>query len=92
MMQQTEILFEEIDRLGQELYEGRLRALVETPENIGRELVMDVASGDYEIDADGLAASRCLQARRPGAPLYGVRIGYNAVYAIGGSLRRTTEE
>lgn len=80
---------EELDRRGQELYETRLRALVETPENIGRELVVDVLSGDYEIDADGLAASHRLLARHPNGALYGVRIGYNAVYSIGGVLERT---
>jgi hypothetical protein len=65
---------------------------VETPEKIGKHLVMDVECGDYEIDSDGIAASHRLQARRPGAPRYGVRIGYNAVYAIGGNLWQTTDE
>jgi hypothetical protein len=80
---------EEIDRRGEELYETRLRSLVETPENIGREIVIDVETGDYEIDADGMAASRRLLSRRPGAALYGARIGYNAVYTLGGVLERT---
>lgn len=80
---------EEIDRRGEELYEKRLRRLVETPENIGREIVIDVETGDYEIDTDGMAASRRLLARHPGAALYGARIGYDAVYTLGGVLERT---
>jgi hypothetical protein len=80
---------EEIDRRGQELYEQRIRALVDTPENLGKEVVIDVETGDYEIDPSGLAASRRLQARRPGASLYGARIGYNAVYTLGGVLKPT---
>jgi hypothetical protein len=51
--------------------------------------VIDVETGHYEIDDDGLAASRRLLAKRPGAPLYGLRIDYNAVYALGGVLKPT---
>ena len=80
---------EEIDRRGQELYEGNIRPRVETTENIGRQIVIDVETGDYEIDEDGLAASYRLLARHPGAPLYGARIGYNAVYTLGGVLEPT---
>lgn len=35
-----------------------------------------------------MAAGRRLQMRRPDARMYGKRIGYNAVYAVGGSLTR----
>ncbi|MGH2585157.1 MAG: hypothetical protein ACRDJE_09595 [Dehalococcoidia bacterium] len=83
---------EEIGRRGQALYDRDIRPLVETPTNIGKQIVIDVESGEYEIDDDGLAAGRRLLARRPGAPLYGLRIGYNAVYALGGELRRTSAQ
>jgi hypothetical protein len=76
---------EEISRRGNEIYETRLRAM-DTPEDLGRQIVIDVETGDYEIDADGLAASRRILARRPDAMLYGLRIGYNAVYSLGGVL------
>jgi hypothetical protein len=82
---------EEIARRGQELYERSLRSKVETEENIGKQIVIDVETGEYEIDEDGLAASRRLMAKRPDAALYGARIGFNAVYALGGTLTRTTE-
>jgi hypothetical protein len=79
---------EEIHRRGEALYHQRLRRLVETPENVGKEIVIDVETGDYAIDESGLAASHHLLARHPGAALYGLRIGYNAVYALGGEVRR----
>jgi hypothetical protein len=82
----------EIDRRGQELYEQQIRVQVETPENIGKQIVIDVETGDYAIDTDGLKASRCLLAKHPGAALYGLRIGYNAVYTIGGVLTPTTHQ
>lgn len=83
---------EEIVCRGQELYERKIRPRVETEENIGKQIVIDVETGDYEIDADGLAASHRLLAKHPGAALYGARIGYDAVYALGGALTRTATE
>ena len=38
------------------LYEERLRDLLETEENIGKILVIDTASGDYEMDTDRVEA------------------------------------
>lgn len=71
-----------------EMYEN-LRPQVETPENIGKLIVMDVDSGDYEIDALGIESSRRLQARHPGTTLYALRIGYKAVESFYGVLERT---
>jgi hypothetical protein len=80
---------EVIDQRGQELYEERIREQVETEENIGKILAIDVETGDYEIADDPLTAGRRLLARHPGAAIFALRIGYNAVYALGGSLTRT---
>jgi hypothetical protein len=80
---------EQIGRRGQEIYEGKLRPFVETPENIGKIISIDVNTGDYEIDDDLIKAGDRLLARHPGACLYGVRIGYDAVYAVGGTLAKT---
>lgn len=88
-MPHARISNEEIDRRGQELYERQIRDQVETPDNIGKQIVIDIETGDYEIDDDGLKASRRLLAKHPGAALYGLRIGYNAVYTIGGVLTPT---
>ncbi len=82
---------EEIGQCGQEIYESRLRTLLETEENIGKIVSIGVDSGDYEIADDLLAAGRRLQQRRSDAQMYGKRIGYNAVYAVGGSLLRTAQ-
>lgn len=77
-----------LGRRAQELYE-RLRPGIETPENIGKLIVMEVESGDYEIDDMGVETSRRLQNRHPDATLYALRIGYKAVEALGGILERT---
>ena len=79
----------EITRRGQELYEQSIRNLVETQENVGKIVSIDIETGDYEIGDDLISTGDRLFARHPGAALYGARIGYNAVYAVGGSLVRT---
>ncbi len=48
-----------LGRRARELYE-RLRLVVETPENIGKFIVLDVESGDYEADEQGIKSSRRL--------------------------------
>lgn len=79
---------DEIGVRGQEIYEQRLRPVVKTEENIGKIISIDVVTGDFEIADDLLSAGRRLQVRRPDALMYGKRIGYNAVYALGGTLVR----
>ena len=82
----------EIARRGKKLYQQTLRAKAETEDNIGKIISIDIETGDYEIDADLLQAANRLRARHPGAGLWGERIGYDAVYALGGGvLTRTTE-
>src|SRR5947208_4058524 len=89
LMNQARTVRTSLGDRARELYEG-LRAKVETPENIGKLIVMDVESGDYEIDEQGIEASRRLQARHPGATLYALRIGYRTVESFAGVLERTT--
>jgi hypothetical protein len=79
---------QEITRKGQELYE-QLRKRIETPENIGKIISIDIETGDYEVGDDLITTGDRLFARHPGAALYGARIDYNAVYALGGTLVRT---
>ncbi len=88
-MLQPRFAGEEVRRLGQELYEKQIRAVVETEENIGKLISIDVETGDYAIGDDPIINGDTLFAKHPGAALYGARIGYDAVYAMGGTLTRT---
>lgn len=81
---------EEIDRRASELYEGGIRARVETSENIGKILVLDVETGEYEIDASGIVANQRALAKHPGAALFGFRIGYPVVESFGGGSIQST--
>ena len=74
---------EEVAERGEAIYEQQIRPLVER-EDKGKYVVLDIESGDYEIDQDHLAATKRMMERRPGAVLYGLRIGYPAAYRLGG--------
>ena len=70
----------------------RLRQQIETPENIGKLILLDLDSGDYEIDDEtNLEAIRRLQNRHPISELFALRIGYEAVASFCGSLERLPE-
>jgi hypothetical protein len=79
---------EEIAARGDAIYESRIRAAVE-PEHRGQFVIIDIASGDYEVDCDDLTASNRLLVRHPGALLYGVRVGFPAAYRLGCQLLKT---
>lgn len=74
---------EEIARRGSELYEREIRAKVEEG-NIGKVVVIDIETGDYEIDDEQLTAAHRLRAKHPDAAAYAIRIGYPALAKIGG--------
>lgn len=81
-------LDEMISKIGHEIYETQLRGKVETEENIGKLISIDINTGDYEIAEKLVQAIKRLQARRPDAEIWSERIGYDAVYGVGGSIRR----
>ncbi|MEG4576554.1 hypothetical protein QUA56_28340 [Microcoleus sp. N3A4] len=84
----AEQLFE---KRGKELYENFIRAQVETPENIGKIISINVETGEYEIGEDLVVTSSKLKVKQPNAIIWGERIGFDAVYAVGGTLVRTAE-
>lgn len=79
------------DKRGKELYENVIRAQVETPDNIGKIIAINVETGEYEIGEDLVVTSGKLRAKQTNAIIWGERIGFDAVYAVGGTLVRTAE-
>ena len=55
-------------------------------QNKGKFLVVDVETGEYEVDDDDAAATRRALAKRPDAVLYGLRIGSPTAYRLGGHM------
>ncbi len=79
----------ELGKKAEKLYE-HFRSQLEIDENIGKIVVFDVVSGDYEMDATGIESSQRLRERHPAAHLYALRIGYKAVFSFAGYLERTS--
>ncbi|NJM49141.1 MAG: hypothetical protein HC860_25685 [Alkalinema sp. RU_4_3] len=80
---------EDIAQRGHQIYDLTLRTQVETTENIGQIIAIDLNTSEYEIDPDLLIACNRLKARHPNTITWAGRIGYDAVYAIGGTITRT---
>jgi len=87
-MQRSQMKSEEVARRGQALYDAGIRARVETAENIGKMVIIDVETGEYAVDATGLDAADRLHAKRQDSALYGIRIGYNVAESLGGVMER----
>ena len=75
---------------GKEWY-VRIRPLVDNEANVGKIVTIDVDSGDYEVDADLLTAGERLRVRHPDAVIWSERIGYDVVFAIGGTRTRIAQ-
>ena len=69
---------------GQKIYDESIKPLLDLDQERGKFVVIDVESGDYEIDKRGLEASRRLRQRNPNAVTYRVRIGFSAALRMGG--------
>jgi hypothetical protein len=73
---------EKIAERGEAIYDRQIRSHVES-DHRGDYLVLDINSGEYEIDPEDLIATKRLLARCPDAVIYGLRIGHRAAYRLG---------
>ena len=80
----------EIALRGEELYEACIRARVEEKFD-GKIIVIDVESGDYEIDDSTLNAANRLKLKHPDAVMYSLRVGYQVVYSFRGVPSRRSK-
>lgn len=74
---------EETARRGDEIYERVVRPLVGEIDS-GRVVAIDVDSEQFAVGEDTIQASDELLARCPGAEIWFVRIGHDALHRIGG--------
>ncbi len=78
----------EVARRAKHLYESIIRQQVEMEGNIGKMVIIDIETGDYEVDETGLKAARNLSKKNSNARLFGIRIGYNVAVSFGGVMER----
>ena len=85
-MNLTELSKEEFAALAKEIYYREIRPQV-IDAHRGDFLVLDVESGDYEVDEDSLEAGLRMKKRRPDGRRFMFRIGYQAAFSFGGMIK-----
>lgn len=83
---------QETVRRGEEWFERAIRQEVDKPENFGKRLIINIETGEYEMDDDSLVATHRLLAKDPDAQLYGMKIGFPAASKRGGSWPATVKK
>lgn len=73
---------DEIVARGQEIYEKQLKGKLE-PQNVGKFLVIDIETGEYEMDEDDLTAALRAYNKNPDGARYEMKIGYATSGTIG---------
>ena len=74
---------------GEKIYLETIKPHIDLGQERGKFIVIDVDTGDYEIDKRDAAATKRLHERRPSAVTYAVRVGRPAAYRmIGGKINR----
>ncbi len=82
---------DELGRGARAIFDARIVATL-TPGDVGKYLVIDTQTGEWELDDNDYQASLKAYRKNPGARTwYGVRIGYRAVYNIWGTSTDASE-
>lgn len=80
----------EVASRGEAIYRREIRDRVD-PKYKDKFLVIDIETGEYEMNADDLVATKCLLAKHPDAVIYGLQIGSPTAYRIGGHFSVETQ-
>ena len=72
---------ERLAQLGADVFEHHVRDRL-TPDDDGKFVALDVATGDDEVDEDDYAAAARLRSRLPAAEIWLERAGYPTAYQI----------
>ena len=75
---------------GQQWYENGIRQQVDTEENVGKIVAIDVETGEFVLAPDHIAALAAIRGRVANPFLYFLRVGYVTPTKIGGALKRET--
>ncbi|MEA5477407.1 hypothetical protein VB774_07215 [Pseudanabaena galeata UHCC 0370] len=81
---------EEVAHRARHLYKNSIRQKVETDENIGKMVIVNIETGAYEVKT-GIKAAHNLIAKHPYARLFGICIGYNVAASLGGVMERVNK-
>jgi hypothetical protein len=90
-MQTILLSSEEVAHQAMELYASSIRDAVEIEDNIGKMVIIDIETGAYKVDLNGIESARKLRQQNPTARLFGIRIGYNVAVSFSGVMERTAK-
>jgi hypothetical protein len=83
---QTQQEMDQIAKRGTDLYETRIRRVVEDG-NLNRFLAIDIDSSDYAVADMGYEAAMEVKRKHPKARIWLIRIGHIAAASFGGDTR-----
>ncbi len=78
---------QEVAARGEAIYLRQIRDKL-NPKHKGEFVVIDIETGEYEINADDVAATKRLLTNYPDAVIYGLRVGFSTAYRIGGGFSK----
>jgi hypothetical protein len=81
-MSHTRYSSDEIAERGQALFDRDIRGKLDASAR-GKFLVLDIETGEYEIDSDQRAALKRARAKHPEAALYLLRVGHPTAFRLG---------
>ena len=81
-MATTNIDWDEAEKFAEAVYQEKIRPTL-TEADVGKFVIIDVNSGDYEIGDDDIETDQRLQERVPDVVGYIMRVGYSAAYSFG---------
>ena len=76
----------EVAILGEAIYREHIQRSMKTTQK-GTFVVIDVETGDYEVDSSDVTATKMLLDRRPDAVTYAIRVGHRATYSHVAGIR-----
>ena len=85
-MTQERLHTDEMYDRARDWYADRIHPVVETEDNSGKVIAIDIETGDYEITErhTSIEATKKLLSKNPGSKVLQLRIGYPAVDSFGG--------
>lgn len=81
----TQTTAEEVTARGEAIYQTRIKERL-TDADMGKYLIIDIGTDDYELGEEHLTTARRLRERRPDGVFYAMKIGYPGLGRIGGRL------
>ena len=90
-MSYTNYTSKEVASRGEAIYRREIRNKVELNHK-GKFLVIDIETGEYEMNIDDLVATKRLLVKHPNAVVYGLQIGFPTAYRIGGHFKEMVSD